>query len=829
MGFDPGPGDPEYNRRLSEEYFIHIVPRMMAKNKRINVKFVKLLHKMLLIYQYPTLDQILERSNYAQTTVNTLKSGLRKLPYIDENDKINGLFYNDYYRYLDLFFDMKSNMDVSIVDSEILDEVEINSLFNYKDIINTLKNNVRIKFLFPDDIVSGELDYLAPKVQYVKFNHIGSNTAVPFPISYYYKCRSCGGVQRFDTLPKGKKCPLAQCSGTLYKDSDQDVVAHVYASQVTVAGKTISAISLVEIPNGEFTAAILICRDSNNTRYHAFILAVEEKQYESARLEIKQDTHAMWQLIDIIDEIHESRMNFHIDGMDYYKAAILMSIIANFSGFKSYNVLIAGRSGGAKTVTPKWYYNTVSVMCKVQDVVSVSLPGIVGSSTTINVNGQMIKVDELGLLARHEFVVLDELYNKAESGLISQLKGSLSSPTISKEVAGNRSEVTKSACVTATANIEPAIYNASRLHFKRYLESYLADPSYYKDIDDYTAAAVADNIFETDVGIIISKTVMYQYSAEGLNWIDGQSHSDLDRFALLFYVGNPILDNSEDDIPDHIFDTVDLEISTPDLQRAIYSQDVRDYLQYCAKIKVRFGDEMRVRIKEFIKEVKRDDHVHSSARLSLYIKKTIELSAMMCGRDYVSTIDFDFVRDLFSKTCKWVEIDDMRSRIKPKGMEYFLGDRIKPDADRVEAYVHELFCKYELLGKGSSFRERALINIECDIQTKFMIDDPNIAHRHVENYILKNGNRDVSEIYVEPDDAAIETLYYNSTTKDLTSIEFRDMLVDEFTKRKTISKDELDELSASSNVSVSDLNEHLDHFRQQRMIQNMGDEYRWIV
>ena len=403
---DLGPGDAEYRQRMSEEYFMRIVPKMFAHNGRQNIRFVKLLREAILINQFPAIADIFKNSEYADSTIYSRSFTLKKLPYFTDGS-LNKFFYNEYYRYWAEFYDMKENMDVSVVDSGVLDEIEINALYSYNDILGVLKNNADIKFVFPENVEPAQLNYTNNAVQYVQFNHIGTNTSVPYPINFYYKCNRCGGVQRFDEVPKSKKCPLAECGGVLVRDTEKDLITRVYASQVASDGNYIPAISLVEIPNGEFTAATLICRDAKNINYYVFILAVEEKKYESTQLEIRMNTHAVWQLIDIIDDIHESRMGFHIDGMDWYKAGILMSVIANAVNFTSYNVLIAGKSGGAKTATPKWYYNTVSMMCKVQDVISVSMPGLVGASSVINVNNRNIQINEPGLLARNEFVVLD--------------------------------------------------------------------------------------------------------------------------------------------------------------------------------------------------------------------------------------------------------------------------------------------------------------------------------------------------------------------------------------------------------------------------------------
>jgi len=687
---DLSPGDVEYFHRMDKEFFLRIVPKMFEHKGRQNKNFVKLLQERILILKYPTIHDVLKHSGYADSTIATRTSALNQLMYFTDGT-LNKMFHRDYNIKWAEMYDLKESMSVSVVDSSALDNIEINSLFSYKDIFNVIKNNRDIKFLFPEDIKSSDLDYQSNSIQYVQFNHIGTNKSIPYQINFYYKCTRCSGVQRYEEQPKHLKCPLADCGGTLVREVDKDLVTRVHASQVSVAGEYIPAISLVEIPNGEFTAAMLMCRDSKNSTYYVFIISVKERKYECAQLELTNDRHAVWQLIDTIDNIHESRMGFHIAGMEYYKAGILMSVIANATGFTSYNVLIAGKPGGAKTSTARWYYNTVSLMCKLQDVVSVSIPGLVGSSSVINVNNRNIQINEPGLLARNEFVVLDELYSSIDNKLISKLKVSLSSPTISKEVAGNRSEMTKTACVTATANIVPAVYNKSRKRFNEYLDMYLADPHSYYSINEFTEEAMNDNFLDDDASEIVARTVQLECASDGFNWIDGQSFADLDRFALLFYVGNPVIADKAG-VPNHIFDNVDLETSTPDLQRSIYSQNVRDYIKYCSRIKVVINDDIRKRVEDLIQEIWDNDYIHSKSRGMLYVKKTLDMSAMLCGRDHLTDMDFDFVRELFKKTGRWVEVEDLRYNINDKDSSHEVDEPVPDLFEIANNDVVETLC-----------------------------------------------------------------------------------------------------------------------------------------
>ena len=825
MFLEEGPNEPEYVLWLNKEVFMHLVPDMLSHGKRKNKKFVEHLHEILLKVKHPSFEDIFKNTDYASSTVTFLKSYLRKTGYFDD-DKLNGTFFFEYYGTAKKYYDLKQELSVSKVDSAVLDDIELNNIYSHKDIMEILKNNVDIKFEFPADVEGGSLDYSNHDVQYVKLNHIGINSDIPYPLEFAFRCNRCGALIRFDEFPKGRKCPLSACSGVLKRDKINDTQADIHASQVMYNQKSIPVLSLVDLPNGEFTAALLVLTDDKSTAYYLFVLAIEEKKYESADLEIKSGGHAVWQLCDIIDDIHRIRADYHIQGMDYYKASLLMQAVANASGYKSYNILIAGKSGGAKTATARWYYNTFSLACKVQDVVSVSLAGLVGSTSTITMNDRNIQIREPGLLTKHEFVVLDEIYNEIDDSLMGKLKGALSSPTISKEVHNNRTEADKNASVVATANIKPAVYNKFRAEFNEYAQDYLLDPDGYSSKDMYAKQAYDLLRFNNDALAIAAKTVELKCAANGSNWIDGQALSDLERFGLIFYVGDPSNDD-DGSVPDHIFDDTDAKITTPALQKMIFSQEIRDYIQYCSNIKVVIDDEMMDRVREFVSKLWLNDHIHSKSRGMMNINKTLQFSAMLCGRDYLNDLDFEFVESLFGLTCRWIEIDDMARHVDERSTDEKQYDRRAPDPSEIEKFIDARFKRYELRSDGGAPFDRGLINISCDIMTEFGIDDQSISMHHIEKYVEKNSTNEFDK-HLIPSDGPEVISFFDKVGESLTQGEFKDRLIDEFGRKKEIPLKDLDEFREKCNMSVGVLNGHLAKFREKGMIINAGESIRWI-
>ena len=96
----------------------------------------------------------------------------------------------------------------------------------------------------------------------------------------------------------------------------------------------------------------------------------------------------------------------------------------------------------------------------------------------------------------------------------------------------------------------------------------MANPDSYYLLNDYAKQAHELLRFGTDPIELVSKTMELECAAEGMNWIDGQPLSDLERFGLIFYVGNPAA-GEDNSVPDHIFDDTDSKITTPALQNIV--------------------------------------------------------------------------------------------------------------------------------------------------------------------------------------------------------------------------------------------------------------------
>jgi len=828
------PGTAEYRKLLKVDTFKKIAGQLLTEN---GAKFAnggtieKVLHPAFMRSMTPSLDEMFADSDFTKSSISQRKSKLRKSRYIqDDVFKID--FIEDY---LSLAQETQAQQRVArlaVDDSVLKDEIIAHTDYNLDDVTTILGRNKEIKFRFPENVNIKELDLNTYTVQYTTFSHMGVGMSSPFHITFCYKCSECNKVLKVPSLLKSLKCREEDCSGVLVRHKDEDLKIPCEISQVTSGKYSRPVASLVPIPDGDFNAACILTTDEKNTEYMVIILAVEEKEYTSASLEFEPHRHVAWQLIDRIDAIHEDRVYTHIDGLDYIKAGLLFAALGNDAGYKSFNVSVVGRAGTGKTTLCSLYAATLSNKFKVQDGSSLSLPGLVGSSTQIDFNGRRMPFREPGLLTRYDLVVIDEFYS-LPSSVFTDLKKSLLSPEISKEVAGNRTTQPKNATVYSTANVPPDYISKIKDKKDEYRRIYRADPETFKHHNQFTEKVDRYHPFITNPEEFIDKALEYEFAEKGYNWIDGQHVQELDRFTLLFYLGDP-LKRTEDFSHDAILGFSD-EIDKYDSLSQLYSPEIREYLHYCSTIQVDLNDKDTLdKISELASELYAMDHIHTDRRFLKNITKMLEYSAKINQRNHLTKMDYDFVRALYSKTCHWIEPSEIRlSADVADGSDDDRDDtagvvQLPVTRDAVNAFLNERTQRYDLTNLSQDMWLRAVQNILCDMTDKFRFQCYEEAEMYLKDY-LGLTNELSNNTFDEPEVILASSRPVNPF-KNLSSIDEEELLstlVDTIAKHKEIPKESFEVIITQHGIDQQMLNDHLSELKRRGMIMDGGDSYVW--
>ena len=622
----------------NEQTYLKIVKdilRSKGEKRRQFEKIFTLVRPEFLNTKTPNYANLFNGSSgYVKESIKSQRSRLKKLGVLDADGLFTEWFFDEYRHRYDKIKTTKKRLDAIKKDSSYFEDHTVELEYDYTNTMDVIRETPSTVYHLPSLPIK-RLDYFDTKqIQIIKMNHVGGNPVVQLPLSYHYRCNKCGYEADLAFDVKSVPCDGADCSGAMVRVKSHDVIRPAYASRVITDDlNSISIISLTEIPQGEFIGAVFLCR--NKADYYLFMIATEEIEPTSSTVTITPERHAIWQIIDQIDQQHEERIGKHIHGMDWYKAAILLAYLANCKGRVSTNCLVVGDPGVGKTSTPRLYMATLTPQQKVVDAMQLTGPGLHGSMAQIKIGDSTVQVPEAGLLVRHRLVVIDELLENRNS-LMPQLKSALMSSTISREVAGNRTQTPKYATAIATSNPVPGVIMEQIKWMNKWIEWDENETRFC-----FSSHPAKDAMIE-------------EWTLRGLEWRTGQTLADIDRYPLLFFVQDP-----SDDIKDFDLGGEDNEIDDLKLAKLLYDPDINEYFSFCGRIQVDWQAH-KDRIIDLVRELREKDRIHSKKRLGQNITLMLQLSAQINGRAELNNTDFEFVRELWSKTCEWIDVSKLQ-------------------------------------------------------------------------------------------------------------------------------------------------------------------------
>lgn len=631
---------------------IKTILKNRGEHKRQFTKIFKLSRAAFLNERTPSYDDILNSNNsgYSEKSIGIQRSMLKRLCIIDEGGRFTNQFFDEYIKLHDSV--VRKKIEYNRVKGDVLinPDIMIDMSFDYDNTMETIrKNPTDIVYHFPDDL-KGSADRLSytntETIQIIKLNHVGGNPRTAIPLTYHYVCK-CGNEADLPYDVKDIICDNEDCNdGKLIRSRKGDVFFAGYASQVIADDfNNVPILSLIPIPLGEFNAAIFLRQ--NKTGYYLFMIAVDDIVIESSDIDIREKGHAIWQLIDTIDQQHEERLK-RIHGMEWYKASVLLSYLANLQRHTSMNVLSVGKGGTGKTSVPRFYLATLTQQFKLQDALSLSSPGLYGSTSQIKIGESVVTIPEAGLLSRYEMVIVDEVYLKGIK-ILPVLRSVLRASTINKEVAGNRTSMIKNACVIGTSNPIVDVLIAQSQWMDKWIKTN-EDGIRTLLTEEFAHAAMVEEWVKRD-----------------LDWHTGQPFPDMDRWMLIFFIRK-----EETRLKKYHLNPADMMISDIELSKLFYDQAMHDYFVLCSGIKVDY-EKHSTKIIDFVEEIRKHDTIHTD-RLGQDVTTVLILSAQINGRANITDEDFDFVRELWSKTCaasdEWPEL--LKSSVSPVRMRVLI-------------------------------------------------------------------------------------------------------------------------------------------------------------
>lgn len=579
---------------------VHALTKVLGNKKLANIYMS--MSSPLSINELFDRKEKIEGRAYSAATKKSYISALHVKGYVKDNGRFTNLFHEVIQSEEERTHTSRAIIDKYKDDAELRSSVTIEDDLEIKDVFKILGKNVNMKFIYPPSKDTHEVNFDQTKVQYVRLNNLSHYIRYPEYVKFVSICPSC--ATEYETYAnKSIRCEKCRGGITTRTDYSMSLSRSCFIYMIDYNHEQYVARSLSILPLGDFKAAIIVVKDKK--AYTLFIIATAKPDKPKITLSFNMNNDVLPQIAKYIDNVCLRGINKQIYGMTYYKYAIILSDLASLARMVNYNLYIAGAGGVGKTATARLYTAVMTEKTKCQDSTNLSSGGgIRGSTQLIKIDEKVYTVHEPGILERYNIVTLDEILDMGGGNSDkSFLKSSLSSPTLSVEVAGNRTEIPKNATVIGTSNIPRWV----KVRKAKYIQD--------------------------------GKNPEVEFEIEGRWHVDGQNIHFLDRFALLFY-----LDVSEVE-PD--FNISDQQISDIELRQMLYTPEIDNYLKVCSKIKVNLSEGIKKQLKMMSSLAY--DPIHSTSRRNAYMSMTVQLHAMINQRSEANMSDVRFCKQMLRK------------------------------------------------------------------------------------------------------------------------------------------------------------------------------------
>jgi len=643
---------------------IHIVNKYL-QNKRYSVFFLELRNQKPII----SLTDLLDTAGCTNRQTRKAKRSFWK-KYLVPNDSNDLIFSPDFMSKIekDLQHTTKhENWVKHIANEEVshLQSIQIKEEFTKEDIYRILTSNPTIKFEYPPQNSLQPLDFQKKSIQYSNVTNMSTSTSDPFYISYAFKCHNCKEIIYhpsiiYDSKPVPKTI-ACKCEKSIkaFLDLEQSISRKVYISEIyNENDETITAIALEKLPQGDIQIATLLCSDLN--QYYLIVLCAKPIETKQIDLLFNHDEHKSWQIVKMIDEYHtKTILKKQIIGLDYFKLALIVQKVLNASGLASFNILINTPPGKGKNATMRLHSFTYYKHVKIQPASSLSIPGLRGNVSSFDFGGKKMRYYQSGLMQNHNCSAIDEIFDTPKEVLV-QFKNYLSEETMNTTVAGNMRKIPKHCSIVGLSNQKvSAVYNYE-MKVKEELER--------EGIDSNFGVSIYETASDPEVQKIIER-VHTKMFINGVNWMDGQDLSFLERFNLIFYISPSHQDKEEkteeqvkkDYEEGKIINFTEKKFNDLELERILYNSTFDNYLSNCSKGKtLEWDSNHQWKIEQLYRKLKIHITFISETRLTFTLYNLIKALTFIDGRTIPSDEDFEIAEELMKRCFKWTKLENLQ-------------------------------------------------------------------------------------------------------------------------------------------------------------------------
>lgn len=829
-----------YIHLMDPDHFT-VVKKMFkeASGFSVNDKVIESLRMRLLSNKHPTIEQVILPIKNRFKNPQSPRNEANKLKYTGYFNEQTEMLTDSFFKEYQLRAEEKENNEKAKLNDEVEAEyvsgITVSESYTYDDVVNRLEKNKELLFNIPSGVKgSTYIDFNSDYVQYIDISNYTPCIHLSHVFKYYYHKCKCGHVTD-STFPlgSGARCLTSGCNAPLREDRRQRLKRSLYGSHISYNGGTLPILSLVDIQPGTSTAAVIVRTSDDDDDHYLFVVAVKQKTFVKSGLDLKYEKHVVWELVDLVDRTHLDKLHDCVRGLDYPKAAMTITTFANFCGSRSHNILFVGRSATGKSMLLKYYPHTICLSSAFQDSRTATNAGLIGSSETITINGQLTKMYNPGLLANVRLVALDEIYSNMD--LYHELKTPLNHPELTKTVATTKFVVPKMGTVIASANINTSYLAQKRERVRKYREIWDSDTT--RETFRTFKGTLSEDVYDTygmfnDGDLCVKELIFAEEKVAGRNYVDGEDIATLERYSFLFYIGEDGKENPDRSKPSNQSGNKK-RYTGEEIRSLTYSCDIEEYFKECAELKnsttITASKEIANLMDDAYYRLIKHNRIHTMQRQGELIVELCELSAAINKRTVINEIDVLFVEDLLMHTCVYREPEQLVRRSfwdeSISTSEYAeLVKRISPKQltvsnEGVRDFILRKSKKYKLFEDGVYHWDACVASIVQDVvqYCKYTKEE---AVTHVNEFIAIHGGvpqivQDVeaelgSIINAPVTDQSVEYMdcrpcsaadVFHDAPFDAGKIVLIDYLIDKFDECKTIPLSGFDSLVEKHGIS----------------------------
>jgi len=524
--------------------------------------------------------------------------------------------------------------------------------------------HIKLVYLFdkPDTDISTPQN--TDILQRVKLQVLSPGVKFDYPLIYKYRCEVCESEtvrKAYEVVSSNNnhKCDdyveyvnaagetkTRQCGAKCYPDKDSSINKDAYYYEIGYEDNntkfSASAFSFVEFKPG-FYECVMYKISSGRTELF-FIVDIKKTEPNVFIIpEQKKEENYLFTLQKELDKFVSKQTGMEIYGLNPMKGSLILQKLASILKERLIlNVMMVGDPSTGKSMLLKYYsYLLYNYRNMSTNGLSVSIPGLRGTKTTINLFSKDVRIVSIGHLGVFNAIHIDEAGENPE--LVQNLKSFLLEDDYSYDKAGsNGISNERTAHINVSQNLDYDHVGQYRGAIRKaYKELNMTINGVEKDEwnEEWDLFLPLHQYTNPQLRKIV-KEKRLEFKQKQVFWLSGQDMALCERFPFFFYLVN---EKQSDELNKVVAGNSSRRTLSKKLEviRALYIEDVDKYFEELKQYQFSEQDgEMCETIDHIIKEY----GFNFDTRTTIVYYMIARLSRIINKRLKYEQMDFDLVK-----------------------------------------------------------------------------------------------------------------------------------------------------------------------------------------